>query len=89
MNGTAVAGQHGLKREPAAGLQDPGDLGKKRQLVGDIHQHVLRPHHIERMLREEQRCGTALDEVADVGHAQARRQHLRGAHELSGQINTC
>ena len=56
-------------------------LGKKARLVLDVHEHILRPHHIKGGLRKGQVQGIALPEGHPVVQPGPGREHLSAARQ--------
>jgi hypothetical protein len=62
------------------------DLGKQAWLLRDVHQYILRPHHIEGGRGKGHVQGIPLPEGGPIVQADPGRQHVRGPTECFREI---
>ena len=82
------AGQAGLERQPAARSEHAIGFGKDTRLIGDVHQHALRPYHIEGRLLEWEVQRAPVLEGNPLLEADAGRQHDGGRTEFLGEVKS-
>ncbi len=85
--GLSVAGEDVEEGQPAGGAHDPAHACVQPRLVGDVHGHVLGPHHVEGGVGVGEGEGVALLDGHPVGEAHPSGQVHRHLAQLVGQVD--